>query len=400
MARAKVSLRQVGLAPKWLAPSRPRQVGRAKSAAPNSPIPLFPDTTKSNSYVTKKCRPITESGKIKLYDMLYYQNWDFIDDKTTDVDTKLDLFLDVIINACNLSFPEITFKNKKDGHDVIWFTDELKKMREHLAFLNELHNLQRTPDSLKRRNEYRRFYKESIVTAKKRINDKLIEKSSNKAKSMWNIINTGRKNKKSSQSVPFSAEEANDYFTNIAKNVLKNTHMNSPLNVHNMNMTTNSTSVPQFRYTKVGFNEFDVFETDIQILKGNYQNPLGASHTTSDSSKELIKKIPCSTEEELNELDLSIKNEDLYNELVKILVLQGGKNEEKCIFLIMKKILTRNLASKYSGQGKKHKLPFCNLKIYQAVIDGTRKRFEEACEDNIKKTVGLFLAQSKPSAQI
>ncbi|KAJ3651292.1 hypothetical protein Zmor_017342 [Zophobas morio] len=39
MACAKVSLRQVGFAPKWLAPSRPRQVGRAKSAAPNSPIP-------------------------------------------------------------------------------------------------------------------------------------------------------------------------------------------------------------------------------------------------------------------------------------------------------------------------------------------------------------------------
>ncbi|KAJ3655547.1 hypothetical protein Zmor_014672 [Zophobas morio] len=39
IACAKVSLRQVGFAPKWLAPSRPRQVGRAKSAAPNSPIP-------------------------------------------------------------------------------------------------------------------------------------------------------------------------------------------------------------------------------------------------------------------------------------------------------------------------------------------------------------------------
>ena len=41
MACAKVSLRQVGFAPKWLAPSRPRQVGRAKLAAPNSPIPAI-----------------------------------------------------------------------------------------------------------------------------------------------------------------------------------------------------------------------------------------------------------------------------------------------------------------------------------------------------------------------
>ncbi|KAJ3652312.1 hypothetical protein Zmor_018290 [Zophobas morio] len=44
MACAKVSLRQVGFAPKWLAPSRPRQVGCVKSAAPNSPIPPRTDT--------------------------------------------------------------------------------------------------------------------------------------------------------------------------------------------------------------------------------------------------------------------------------------------------------------------------------------------------------------------
>ncbi|KAJ3647765.1 hypothetical protein Zmor_019626 [Zophobas morio] len=41
MACAKVSLRQVGFAPKCLAPSGPRHVGRAKSAGPNSPIPII-----------------------------------------------------------------------------------------------------------------------------------------------------------------------------------------------------------------------------------------------------------------------------------------------------------------------------------------------------------------------
>ncbi|KAJ3655733.1 hypothetical protein Zmor_014851 [Zophobas morio] len=41
MACAKVSLRQSVPAPKCLAPSRPRQVGRAKSAAPNCPRPTF-----------------------------------------------------------------------------------------------------------------------------------------------------------------------------------------------------------------------------------------------------------------------------------------------------------------------------------------------------------------------
>ena len=93
------------------------------------------------------------------------------------------------------------------------------------------------------------------MTAKKRINDKLIAKSSNEAKSMWNIINTGRKNKNSSQSVAFSGEEANDYFINMAKNVLKYTYMSSPLNKPNMNMTTNSISVLPFRFTKVGLKE-------------------------------------------------------------------------------------------------------------------------------------------------
>ncbi|KAJ3654416.1 hypothetical protein Zmor_013606 [Zophobas morio] len=58
MACAKVSLRQVGLAPKWLAPSRPRQVGRAKSAAPNSPIPL--------TYLSEISFPLSRADTVSL----------------------------------------------------------------------------------------------------------------------------------------------------------------------------------------------------------------------------------------------------------------------------------------------------------------------------------------------
>ncbi|KAJ3659456.1 hypothetical protein Zmor_011145 [Zophobas morio] len=61
MACAKVSLRQVGFASKWLAPSRPRQVGRARSAAPNSPIPMSvclicnSDSNKSSTVLCDIC---------------------------------------------------------------------------------------------------------------------------------------------------------------------------------------------------------------------------------------------------------------------------------------------------------------------------------------------------------
>ncbi|KAJ3645981.1 hypothetical protein Zmor_023596 [Zophobas morio] len=71
MACAKVSLRQSVPAPKCLAPSRPRQVGRAKSAAPNCPRPHYAmsmeeigDTEKF--YITT-CHPNNFNSSIYTY---------------------------------------------------------------------------------------------------------------------------------------------------------------------------------------------------------------------------------------------------------------------------------------------------------------------------------------------
>lgn len=96
---------------------------------------------------------------------------------------------------------------------------------------------------------------------------------------------------------------------------------------------------------------------------------------------------------------------------VQLLSLLGGDTVQRIVYLQMNKMLTNEVATKYSGQGKKKKLPFIKLKIYDAVLGtvrvfnachifdsnyfsivATRNRCPEATEEEIKKKIGLFLA--------
>lgn len=53
---------------------------------------------------------------------------------------------------------------------------------------------------------------------------------------------------------------------------------------------------------------------------------------------------------------------------VNLLSLLGGDTLQKVVYLQMNKLLTNEVATRYSGQGKKKKLPFMTLKMYDAII--------------------------------
>jgi hypothetical protein len=54
---------------------------------------------------------------------------------------------------------------------------------------------------------------------------------------------------------------------------------------------------------------------------------------------------------------------------VNMFYLLGGDDPQKTVYLIMKKIFDKNLATSYSGQGKKHKHSFLDLKfLYNSVF--------------------------------
>ncbi|KAK4882647.1 hypothetical protein RN001_005966 [Aquatica leii] len=108
-----------------------------------------------------------------------------------------------------------------------------------------------------------------------------------------------------------------------------------------------------------------------------------------------VDKLPINNLSEIDEIEDLIKNEEIFNELVNFLYLVGGENYVRMVNSIMKKLLRHKVAVKFSGVGKKQKLPFCNLKIYKAVHMAIRRRHNSTTDQEIQKTVSLYLAQSK-----
>lgn len=48
--------------------------------------------------------------------------------------------------------------------------------------------------------------------------------------------------------------------------------------------------------------------------------------------------------------------------------LVGGDTTKKIIYNMMNKLITNDAATSYSGQGRKKKISFINLKLYDAII--------------------------------
>ncbi|CAG9764342.1 unnamed protein product [Ceutorhynchus assimilis] len=115
----------------------------------------------------------------------------------------------------------------------------------------------------------------------------------------------------------------------------------------------------------------------------------------NENVNKYMEKIPCKTKTDVDRLDSEIRVNDNFKYLVKILYLLGGSSPRKSVYLMMGKILDKPLALEYSGQGKKKKIPFCKLKLFEAIIAAVRKRHSSASEDTIKKSVALFLASAK-----
>ncbi|KAF5276722.1 hypothetical protein FQR65_LT03947 [Abscondita terminalis] len=132
--------------------------------------------------------------------------------------------------------------------------------------------------------------------------------------------------------------------------------------------------------------------SSVEILLNNFLVNTNCSVTEQDS---VLSMLPLSTENEINCFHLELSDKNKFKQLIQLLYLVGGDTVQKVVFQQMSKILTNEVAIKYSGQGKKHKLPFNNLKMYDAVLAATRKRLPNTTDEEVKKMVGLFLATAK-----
>ncbi|KAK4874285.1 hypothetical protein RN001_013645 [Aquatica leii] len=145
--------------------------------------------------------------------------------------------------------------------------------------------------------------------------------------------------------------------------------------------------------------KFEVNKMSLQIdriekLLSNFmtENVLGEG----DNDGDFLNNIPLGSVDAINSFDYEIKSDKKkFKKLVHLLYLLGGDTTQKIVYSHMNKLITNEAGVLYSGQGKKKKLPFMNLTLYNVILVATRKRLPTATEVDIKKSVALFLATAK-----
>lgn len=178
----------------------------------------FPNSDQST--LSRISRPLTHIGFCRMHNILSDMSWDFVN-HINDSNECFHMFHQCFVNVFNASFPEKTMKHCVRGElGINWFTNDLKKMRGHLQFLQELYRDFRLNEIKNLRNEFKKQYHIALVSAKKRAAENYIKNSNNKIRASWKLINNYRKTKLSTTS-SISPNDFNIYFSSIASKIVK-----------------------------------------------------------------------------------------------------------------------------------------------------------------------------------
>lgn len=247
----------------------------------------FKDTSKVPIKQEKNAfRPITQLGLNKFFNIVENYSWNFINRSDINVERKFEIFIELLEKAYLQSFPEKTYVVRNDQpHKVRWFNDTLRDMREHLGFLGDLYKQFKIPDYLEEYKKYKAIYKKAIENAKKLANDEMIRSAKNPTKSMWDIINKKRGvRKKENKITDITVQQFNNFFANVAHNIVKDipkTNVNPVDNLENIDI-----SCGDFTFGEVSFN--DVRDVINQLKNKNSRDVYGLSVKMIKFVKNLI----------------------------------------------------------------------------------------------------------------
>nr|CAI5870105.1 unnamed protein product [Callosobruchus analis] len=133
----------------------------------------------------------------------------------------------VLENAYFKSFPLKTYQVRSDNcHNISWFNDELKSMREKLTLLRELDKQYNSIGIKQQYKNLKSIYRNKIRQSKINFNNNLIQTSFNPSKCTWQIVNRYRgaianNNNNKNISMP-TPDDFNNYFSNIAIDITRN----------------------------------------------------------------------------------------------------------------------------------------------------------------------------------
>lgn len=167
-------------------------------------------------------RPLTEGGFIALYNIIDKSDWDFVRSEVLGPNEKLLMFMDIIVEACVVAFPErtrVVDTSRTHVFTVGWFDGKLRESREKLKLLTKLNRLNPTVVTNITLKSFRRFYRHQIDNAKKAANDRHINMFGNKNKAMWDVIKNNNPVKRDNMLGSISPAEFNNYFTGMAESI-------------------------------------------------------------------------------------------------------------------------------------------------------------------------------------
>lgn len=246
--------------------------------AVNSPL------KKNTSTITKKlCQPITQRGKNKFFEIITNIDFGFIDNPSS-LESKFETLMQLLESAFNDSFPQKTCKVRaQHTNNFNWFSHDLKNMREHLQYLNDLYK--HLPNNRLKAyiQNFRNDYRKAIKTAKIKCNDRKIQGASNPSRCMWEIINDFRGKPSATNSdtdkTNMRAQDFNSYFVNIAVDLQKQIPIENINPIDNLqNLQTDGL---EFSFKEVSYNDVrtvidslknktsrDIYNLNINLIKG------------------------------------------------------------------------------------------------------------------------------------
>lgn len=124
--------------------------------------------------------------------MLTATDWDKLSCEKT-MNNKYKLFHNTFFTHFETVFPKKA--TKIETYKKPWITNGIRISSQTCKHLASMKVYTRNPEFLKYVNKYTKTYKQVLKTAKRLHNDRLIEHSRNKSKTIWGIINheTARK---------------------------------------------------------------------------------------------------------------------------------------------------------------------------------------------------------------
>nr|WP_253308705.1 reverse transcriptase family protein [Rickettsia endosymbiont of Ceutorhynchus assimilis] len=192
------------------------------------------------------------------------------------LDAKAENFINVLSEAFESAFPEKIYKVRTTKSLCSWFSDYLREFREWVCFTNDLYRASPTQALLQQRNFYRRQYKKAIKYAKKRHNDIRIQNANNPSKVIWDVIREGLGRDESPHNVNISPQNFNEYFVNIAQELLRDLRNSDNAPGHSGTVKQG----PGFTFRPVTFVEIrdiiknlknktsrDIFNLNVPLLK-------------------------------------------------------------------------------------------------------------------------------------